>query len=235
MVACADAQRSVDTHRPRHRLSAQLLRGARHRRAMRSQGNAMSRSPRFLPENKDGVLVEVSSRTVNVWALMRPCAELSDVTVGVLGRSLEISPVEIVAICCMSNHYHALLVGNTGLRLVHFHRFCMVHHRRPGDEKLAFARINDTPPPGSLRDPCKPRFNALFYISPGRRRKSPSWRSTKRPWVSCVCSKARQVAPPASAPLRDPLSRFAPLFGPSGRFKGLSGGSKYPPTPQLDH
>ncbi len=53
----------------------------------------MSRSPRFLPDNKDGVLVEVSSRTVNAWALLRPSAELSDVTVGVLGRSLEISPV----------------------------------------------------------------------------------------------------------------------------------------------
>ena len=42
----------------------------------------MSRSPRFLPKNQDGVLVEVSSRTVNAWALMRPSAELSDVTVG---------------------------------------------------------------------------------------------------------------------------------------------------------
>ncbi|MCP4662082.1 MAG: hypothetical protein GY856_42305, partial [bacterium] len=65
----------------------------------------MSRSPRFLPKNKDGVLVEVSSRTVNAWALMRPCAQLSDVTVGVLGRSLEISPVGIVALSCLSNHH----------------------------------------------------------------------------------------------------------------------------------
>ncbi len=55
----------------------------------------MSRSPRFLPKNQDGVLVEVSSRPVNAWALMRPSAELSDATVGVLGRSLEISPVEV--------------------------------------------------------------------------------------------------------------------------------------------
>ncbi len=70
----------------------------------------MSRSPRFLPKNKDGVLVEVSSRTVNAWAQMRPSAELSDVTVGVLGRSLEISPVEVVALCFMSNHWHGLLV-----------------------------------------------------------------------------------------------------------------------------
>ncbi len=70
----------------------------------------MSRSPRFLPENKNGVLVEVSSRTVNAWAQMRPSAELSDVTVGVLGRSLEISPVEVVAFCFMSIHWHGLLV-----------------------------------------------------------------------------------------------------------------------------
>ncbi|MCP4657277.1 MAG: hypothetical protein GY856_17850 [bacterium] len=52
----------------------------------------MSKSPRFIPENKDGVLVELSSRTVNAWALLRPSEDLNDVTVGVLGRSLEISP-----------------------------------------------------------------------------------------------------------------------------------------------
>jgi len=80
----------------------------------------MSRSPRFVPENKDGVLVEVSSRTVNAWALMRPSAELSDVTVGVLGRSLEISPVEIVALSCLSNHYHALLVVDDQQQLTRF-------------------------------------------------------------------------------------------------------------------
>ncbi len=65
----------------------------------------MSRSPRVLPEKNDGVLVEVSSRTVNAWALMRPSTELSDVTVGVLGRTLEISPVEGAAYSFLSNHY----------------------------------------------------------------------------------------------------------------------------------
>ncbi len=38
----------------------------------------------------------------------------------------------------------------------------------------------------------------------GRRRKSPSRRWTKRPWVICVRSKARQVALPAPAPHLDP-------------------------------
>jgi len=80
----------------------------------------MSRSPRFLPKNKDGVLVEVSSRTVNAWALLRPSAELSDVTVGVLGRSLEISPVEIVAVSFLSNHWHGLLVVEDQQRLSRF-------------------------------------------------------------------------------------------------------------------
>ncbi|MCP4573827.1 MAG: hypothetical protein GY838_15830, partial [bacterium] len=80
----------------------------------------MSRSPRFLPKNKDGVLVEVSSRTVNAWALMRPCDELSDVTVGVLGRSLEISPVEIVAVSFMSTHHHMLLVADDQQQLSRF-------------------------------------------------------------------------------------------------------------------
>jgi len=66
------------------------------------------------------VLVEVSSRTVNAWALLRPSAELSDVTVGVLGRSLEISPVEVVAVSFMSNHWHGLLVVEDQQRLSRF-------------------------------------------------------------------------------------------------------------------
>ena len=73
-------------------------------RAGRRPRDGMSRSPRFLPKNQDGVLVEVSCRTVNAWALMRPCSELSDTTVGVLGRSLEISPVEVVALCFLTSH-----------------------------------------------------------------------------------------------------------------------------------
>ncbi|MCP4659476.1 MAG: hypothetical protein GY856_29055, partial [bacterium] len=80
----------------------------------------MSRSPRFLPKNQDGVLVEVSSRTVNAWALMRPSAELSDVTVGVLGRSLEISPVEVVALGFLSTHHHMLLVAHDQQQLSRF-------------------------------------------------------------------------------------------------------------------
>ncbi|MCP4686022.1 MAG: hypothetical protein GY867_11355 [bacterium] len=80
----------------------------------------MSRSPRFLPKNQDGVLVEVSCRTVNAWALLRPSAELSDVTVGVLGRSLEISPVELVAVSFMSNHWHGLLVAEDQQQLSRF-------------------------------------------------------------------------------------------------------------------
>ncbi|MCP4664413.1 MAG: hypothetical protein GY856_54210, partial [bacterium] len=89
--------------------AAQLMSRARQERRQRED---MSRSPRFLPKNQDGVLVEVSSRTVNAWALMRPSTELSDVTVGVLGRSLEISPVEVVALSFLSTHHHMLLVAH---------------------------------------------------------------------------------------------------------------------------
>jgi hypothetical protein len=80
----------------------------------------MRRPIRFIPENKTGVLVEVSSRTVNAWALLRPSPELTEVTVGVLGRALEVSPLEVVALSCLSNHYHALLVVDDQQQLSRF-------------------------------------------------------------------------------------------------------------------
>ncbi len=80
----------------------------------------MGRSPRFIPENKDGVLVELSSRAVNSWALLRPSEELNDVTVGVLGRSLEISPLEVIALCVASTHYHMLVVVHDQQQLSRF-------------------------------------------------------------------------------------------------------------------
>lgn len=83
----------------------------------------MGRRLRFIPENQDGVLVEVSCRTIRALALMRPSRRLREITIGVLGRALEISPLEVCALSCLSNHYHALLVVHDQQQLTRF-----MHH-----------------------------------------------------------------------------------------------------------
>lgn len=66
------------------------------------------RKRRFVPENKEGVLVEVSCRTIGGLALLRPSRKLPEVIAGVLGRALELSPLEIVALFFASNHWHSV-------------------------------------------------------------------------------------------------------------------------------
>ena len=68
------------------------------------------RKRRSIPENDDGVLVEVSCRTVGGLPLMRPCRKLSEITAGVIGRALEVSPLEISALSFLGTYYHLLAV-----------------------------------------------------------------------------------------------------------------------------
>ncbi len=68
------------------------------------------RKRRFIPESDDGVLVEVSCRTIGGLALLRPSRKLPGVIAGVLGRALEVSPLEIAALFFASNHWHGLLI-----------------------------------------------------------------------------------------------------------------------------
>ncbi len=70
----------------------------------------MGRKRRSLPDNDDGILVEVSCRTIGGLALLRPSRKLPEITAGVIGRALEISPLEVAAFSCLSNHYHGLLI-----------------------------------------------------------------------------------------------------------------------------
>jgi len=83
----------------------------------------MGRRLRFIPENDDGVLVEVSCRTIRALALLRPSRRMREITVGVLGRAQEVSPIEVCAISCLSNHYHGLLVVRDQQELSRF-----MHH-----------------------------------------------------------------------------------------------------------
>ena len=73
----------------------------------------MGRLARFIPKNKNGVLVEVTSRTIGARALLVPSPDprrFNEVVVGVLGRALEVSPLELCSAVWVSNHVHLLCV-----------------------------------------------------------------------------------------------------------------------------
>ena len=56
----------------------------------------MGRPQRFIPENKDGVLVEITSRVIGARAMLLPTPDprrFNEVVVGVMSRDLEVSPV----------------------------------------------------------------------------------------------------------------------------------------------
>ena len=75
---------------------------------------------RFIPEDENGVLVEVSCRTIGAWALLRPTRRCREITIGVIGRALEISPLGVCALSCLGNHYHALLMVHDQQQLTRF-------------------------------------------------------------------------------------------------------------------
>ena len=73
----------------------------------------MGRPARYIPENKNGVLVEVSCRAIGGRALLTPGPnpfKFNELVVGVIGRALEISPLELCSVVFASNHWHGLLV-----------------------------------------------------------------------------------------------------------------------------
>ena len=85
---------------------------------MNSVSRFMARRLRFIPEG--GALVEVTCRTIQGRFLLKPTAELTSLTLGVLGRAQRLYPVEIHAFVFLSNHYHLLLSVKTALQLAQF-------------------------------------------------------------------------------------------------------------------
>lgn len=69
----------------------------------------MPRKSRFFPPSPNGQLVEVTCRTLDGRAFLRPSKNVNELIVGVLGRAVENSQVEICAVTFLSNHYHFLL------------------------------------------------------------------------------------------------------------------------------
>ncbi len=67
----------------------------------------MGRPARYIPETKDGVLVEVTSRVIGARAMLVPSPNprrFNEVVVGVMGRALEVSPLELCGAVVLANH-----------------------------------------------------------------------------------------------------------------------------------
>ncbi|MCP3958457.1 MAG: hypothetical protein GY719_11440 [bacterium] len=83
----------------------------------------MGRPARFIPENKDGVLVEITVRAIGARALLTPGPNpqrFNEVVVGVMGRALENSPLELCGAVVLANHAHLLLVVHRQQELSRF-------------------------------------------------------------------------------------------------------------------
>ena len=73
----------------------------------------MARGPSFLPQNDAGVLVEVTVRTIGAQALLVPRPDprrFNEIVLGVMGRALEVSPLELCGAVFLANHAHVLAV-----------------------------------------------------------------------------------------------------------------------------
>ena len=83
----------------------------------------MGRLQRFIPENEDGVLVEITCRTVGAQAQLVPSPNprlFNEMVVGVMGRALEVSPLEVCGVVVLGNHVHQLLVVRTQQELTRY-------------------------------------------------------------------------------------------------------------------
>ena len=86
----------------------------------------MGRPVRYIPENQNGVLVEVTSRVIGARALLTPSPNprrFNEVVVGVIGRALEVSPLELCSAVFLANHLHCLCVVRDQQQLSRF-----MHH-----------------------------------------------------------------------------------------------------------
>ena len=73
----------------------------------------MGRFPRFIPENQGGTLVEITANVIGGRALLTPAPNpfhFNEIVIGVLGRALEVSPIEICGCAFLTTHWHLLAV-----------------------------------------------------------------------------------------------------------------------------
>ena len=101
----------------------------------------MGRPARFIPENKNGVLVEITCRTIGARALLVPSPDplrFNEVVVGVMGRALEVSPLELCSAVWLANHFHLLCVVHDQQELSRF-----MHHLACNISKEIGGRIRN--------------------------------------------------------------------------------------------
>lgn len=80
----------------------------------------MTRRKRFIPPRS---LVEVSGKTTQARYLLRPSPEMNRRFIGVLARARKLYEVEIHAVACLSNHWHALVSPKDAWHLARFMNF----------------------------------------------------------------------------------------------------------------
>ncbi len=142
----------------------------------------MGRPARYIPENKDGVLVEVSCRCIGGRALLTPGPnpfKLNEIVAGVMGRALEISPLDLCCAIVSGNHYHLLAVVNEQQQLTRF---------------MAHLGCNLSKEIGRLR---RRRREEAQWRSCGGRREDPQSESLR------ATHTADQAIAQAAIPLRD--------------------------------
>ena len=99
----------------------------------------MGRTARFIPENNDGVLVEITGRVIGARALLVPSPDprrFNEIVVGVMGRALQVSPLELCSAVWTANHWHGLLVVHDQQQLSRF-----MHHLAGNISKEIGGRI----------------------------------------------------------------------------------------------
>jgi hypothetical protein len=79
----------------------------------------MPRLPRFVPP---GSMVELTTRTSGGQFLLKPCPELNERILGIVGRALALYPITLHAFVFLSTHWHALATVCDAERLSAFLR-----------------------------------------------------------------------------------------------------------------
>jgi hypothetical protein len=113
----------------------------------------MGRFPGFIPDcvspgcvssgKNQGVLVDIGNRVIGAKALLTPSPDpfkFNEIVVGVLGRSLEISPLELCNLVILANHFHGLAVVDDLRQLSRF-----MQHFETNLSKEVGTRLRDWP------------------------------------------------------------------------------------------
>jgi len=124
----------------------------------------VGRPERKRPESQDGILVEGTDRVVGARAMLAPGPNpkvFNELMVGLLGRAMEHSPVELCACVFVSNHFHLLLHVRDQQALTQF----MFHFACNSSKKI-----------GKMRQWKGPLWGRRYDVVPISREPEAQWR-----------------------------------------------------------